>query len=111
MRNHGASLVCTIFVCAVLLAPAWGQQAEGTNLSAANAALHANGAADPDFAEVDATVLAYMNTRHIPGGAVAIVRDGRLVYARGYGWADTDGSVPALPASLFRIASLSKSIT
>jgi len=47
----------------------------------------------------------------IPGGALAVVRDGRLVHAKGYGWADLEGKVPVAADSLFRIASLSKSIT
>jgi len=47
----------------------------------------------------------------LPGGAVAVVKDGRLVYAEGYGLADRERRRPATPATLFRIASLSKPIT
>ena len=47
----------------------------------------------------------------IPGGAVAIVRDGKLVMARGYGLADVEGKEPVHPDSLFRIASISKPVT
>ena len=47
----------------------------------------------------------------IPGGAVAIVRDGKLVMARGYGMADVEGNEPVRPNSLFRIASISKPVT
>jgi CubicO group peptidase (beta-lactamase class C family) len=46
----------------------------------------------------------------IPGGAFALVVEGRLVYARGYGWAPAGTAAP-MPTSLFRIASLSKPIT
>ena len=47
----------------------------------------------------------------VPGGAVAVVKDDRLVFAKGYGKADTESGAPATPASLFRIASLSKPLT
>ncbi|HVP90308.1 MAG TPA: serine hydrolase domain-containing protein [Terriglobales bacterium] len=47
----------------------------------------------------------------VPGGAVALVKDGRLVMAEGYGLADKTGSVAATADSLFRIASLSKPVT
>ncbi len=47
----------------------------------------------------------------IPGGAVALVKDGRLVMAEGYGFADKEHGRAARADSLFRIASLSKPIT
>ncbi len=59
----------------------------------------------------DREVTAFMTARGIPGGALAVVKDRRLVYAKGYGWADREKKIPATPASLFRIASISKPIT
>jgi N-acyl-D-amino-acid deacylase len=53
----------------------------------------------------------FMAARKVPGGALAVVKDRRLVYARGYGWADREAKVPVKADSLFRIASLSKPIT
>ena len=47
----------------------------------------------------------------IPGGAIALVREGRLVLAKGYGLSDIGEEEPVLPDSLFRIASISKPIT
>ncbi len=47
----------------------------------------------------------------IPGGAVAVVRDGTLIYARGVGYADVENETPVQPDALFRIASVSKPIT
>jgi N-acyl-D-amino-acid deacylase len=52
-----------------------------------------------------------MAARHIPGGALAIVKDRRLVHARGYGWANREKQMAVTPHSLFRIASISKPIT
>lgn len=52
-----------------------------------------------------------MSKWSIPGGVVGLVKDEKLVYVEGFGVADkTTGSKPG-PASLFRIASLSKPVT
>src|SRR5215467_3675848 len=59
----------------------------------------------------DAIIPALMQKWQIPGGAVGVVKDGRLVLARGYGWADEEASLVVQPDSLFRIASLTKAIT
>jgi N-acyl-D-amino-acid deacylase len=53
----------------------------------------------------------FMAARKVPGGALTVVKNGRLVYARGYGWADRDAKIPVKPGSLFRIASVAKPIT
>jgi CubicO group peptidase (beta-lactamase class C family) len=47
----------------------------------------------------------------VPGAAVSVVKDGRLVFARGYGLADRERESPVRPASLFRVGSLSKPVT
>lgn len=59
----------------------------------------------------DREVEAFMQARQVPGGALAVLKNGRLVYARGYGWADREKQIPVRPESLFRIASLSKPLT
>ncbi|HEY3863328.1 MAG TPA: serine hydrolase domain-containing protein [Verrucomicrobiae bacterium] len=70
------------------------------------------GAAGKTIGEAfDEKVLAYMKPREIPGAALAVVKDSRLVYARAYGWADLENKQPARPDSLFRIASISKPFT
>jgi N-acyl-D-amino-acid deacylase len=62
-------------------------------------------------AAFDKAVEEFMKERSVPGGALAVARNGKLVYARGYGWADREAKTAAKPDSLFRIASLSKPIT
>jgi N-acyl-D-amino-acid deacylase len=59
----------------------------------------------------DQNVLSLMQKYNIPGGAVAVVRDGKLFYARGFGYADVENKTPVQPDALFRIASVSKPIT
>jgi CubicO group peptidase (beta-lactamase class C family) len=46
-----------------------------------------------------------------PGCALAIFRDGRIAYERGYGMADLERDVPITPASVFYVGSLSKQFT
>jgi N-acyl-D-amino-acid deacylase len=59
----------------------------------------------------DRLVAGLMKKWKIPGGQVAVVKSGRLVLARGYGWANVEAKQPVQPNSLFRIASVSKPIT
>jgi len=47
----------------------------------------------------------------MPGGALAVVQDGEILLARGYGYADIKNEELVQPDSLFRIASISKPIT
>ena len=56
-------------------------------------------------------MVAQFRKRKIPGMALAITKNGRLVYSRGIGWADRERRQPVQPNSLFRIASVSKPIT
>jgi CubicO group peptidase (beta-lactamase class C family) len=46
-----------------------------------------------------------------PGYAVAVLRDGRPVYWKGYGMANLDELAPITPATAFNVASLSKQFT
>ena len=46
-----------------------------------------------------------------PGCALAVFRDGRIAYERGYGTADLERHVPITPASVFYVGSLSKQFT
>jgi CubicO group peptidase (beta-lactamase class C family) len=48
---------------------------------------------------------------HRPGAAVAIVRNGKVLYKKGYGYANLENDVPITPATVFHIASLSKQFT
>ena len=46
-----------------------------------------------------------------PGYAVGVVRNGKLVFARGYGRAELDNNTPITPQTSFHLASLSKQFT
>jgi CubicO group peptidase (beta-lactamase class C family) len=69
------------------------------------------GAQVPGMASYDQTITDFMRKLSIPGGAVAVMRDGMLIYARGFGYADVENKTLVQPDALFRIASVSKTIT
>jgi CubicO group peptidase (beta-lactamase class C family) len=70
-----------------------------------------SGAQVPGMASYDLAITAFMRKLSIPGGAVAVMRDGKLIYARGFGYAHVENKTPVQPDALFRIASVSKTIT
>jgi len=80
-----------------------------TDLPAARQ-LTVTGNAVPQLAAYDAWVQNLMQAGGVHGAQLAIVKDGRLVFARGYTWAEA-GYPTIQPTSLFRIASCSKPLT
>lgn len=53
-----------------------------------------------------------MAENHIAGAAVAVVKDGNLFFAKGYGYADVDKNIPVDPEqTLFGIGSVGKTLT
>ena len=65
----------------------------------------------PELAAYDAAIRSVMQKWAIPGAAVAITDQGRLVYARGFGFADREAGLAVQPSSMFRMASISKTLT
>ncbi|HVO60766.1 MAG TPA: serine hydrolase domain-containing protein [Terriglobales bacterium] len=56
-------------------------------------------------------VFAEWNTTSSPGCALAVVKEGRIIYERGYGMANLELGVAITPQSVFDIGSVSKEIT
>jgi CubicO group peptidase (beta-lactamase class C family) len=56
-------------------------------------------------------VNSYVSDHHVPGLSIAVIDRGNVVLVEGYGLADVENSVPATADTVYRIASLSKSIT
>jgi CubicO group peptidase (beta-lactamase class C family) len=53
-----------------------------------------------------------MEKLHIPGAAISVVKDGRIVFTKGYGVADIEKKNPVIPdKTLFRIGSITKVFT
>ena len=100
-RLH-ATLVALLLAAGLLAAPRLRAQSAGPPVT---------GDAVPALAGFDSIIPNLMAKWGIPGGSVAVTSNGRLVYARGFGWADQERREPVQPTSLFRIASLTKPLT
>jgi len=70
--------------------------------------LHAQ---QPDLKALDAYIADALISFDQPGLAVGIVKDGQLVFAKGYGKLDLDKPEPVTPNSIFYCASISKAFT
>ena len=99
---YPALLVLLIVVMLTTSAPAQAQQKESGSVP------------DPtDEREVEAFLDGYVGHQledyHIPGATVSVVKDGEVLFARGYGKANVGNREPVLPGmTLFRIASITK---
>lgn len=61
-----------------------------------------------DPKSVDKLMLATMKAWKIPGAAIAVVKNDRVLYVQGYGSKDLGGAEPVTADTLFQIASTSK---
>src|SRR5436305_11644920 len=65
----------------------------------------------PALSSLDAVMQQALARYSVKGGAIAVVKDGHLIFARGYGWANSETQLRVQPTSLFRWASVSKTLT
>ena len=64
-----------------------------------------------DISSVDQKISGWMTKNKMPGMSLAISKNGKLVYSKGYGETNTDTHEKVTTESQFRIASVSKLIT
>ena len=64
-----------------------------------------------DAARIDAAVASTLKEENAPSASVAVVKDGKIVYARAFGHADLAAGKPATTATRYEIASVSKEFT
>ncbi len=65
----------------------------------------------PATARMERSVRNWMARHNIRGATLAVMRNERLVYCKGFGWADAEAQRPVEAGDIFRIASASKLIT
>jgi len=76
-----------------------------------NARIRNDYASDINYQYIDRSFNNFLRYWDVKGASVAIVRNGKLVFARGYGLADSSRNIKVEPYHKFRIASISKLIT
>jgi len=77
------------------------------------AALSAVASAGRDTAsdQLDTYMKEQLGKKRSPSYSVAVVKDGKVVYAKGFGFADLENDVPAAPETVYRIGSITKQFT
>ena len=61
--------------------------------------------------KVDEYVKSEMQKQQIPGVAVAVMRNGDIILAKGYGLANVEHQVPVIPETIFQSGSMGKQFT
>jgi len=62
-------------------------------------------------AQIEKAVSAFMTANSVPGISVAVVQNGQPIWSAGFGMSDLEDSAPATSSTLYRLGSISKSIT
>ena len=106
-------LLVTLFVSVISYNP--GAVERGSNgeekLVPGNIRLTNSNSSGREFAAAERTMKSFMRKWSIAGASVAVAIDGRLVYAKGFGYSDTTSKEEVQPYHKFRIASISKLVT
>jgi len=89
--------ICVAFIAALPIAPL--------------VATAQTGIAVPEMAACESLINDFVVNKRLPGLSFALAREGRIVYSRGFGKADLARTENTQPYHLFRIGSISKSIT
>jgi CubicO group peptidase (beta-lactamase class C family) len=109
------TILLTLVILLTTVGPAIAQEnrvASGRNVPTAPSL--AQGPTDPAELEsfLDGLLAQEMEEFHIAGAAVSVVKDGKLFFAKGYGYADIEKGIPVDPEqTLFRIGSGTKPFT
>ncbi len=109
------TMVLTLVIMLSLVAPVMAQEnkvAPGGN--APTAPSQPQRPTDPAELEafLDELLARQMEEHHIAGAAVSVVKDGKLLFAKGYGYADLEEGIPVDPEqTIFRIGSVGKLFT
>ncbi len=65
----------------------------------------------PELAPLESAMTNFLATHNFSAGTLALMKDGKLVFRQGYGWRDTHFNSVIHPDNLFRLASVSKTLT
>lgn len=80
-------------------------------LLAANAAAEANPLSQTQMRRIDAIAARALAAQHISGMEIGVGRNGKVLYARGYGLRDRARSLPVTAQTVFPVGSITKQFT
>lgn len=70
------------------------------------------GQSQPTYAaELDSLLKSFVDKGGAPSVSIAVIRDGKVEYAKGFGMADLENNVPATPNHVYRLGSITKQFT
>ena len=61
--------------------------------------------------ELEASLPKWMKEHHVPGLSIAVLRNGRVAHAKGYGREQVGQNTPVTPRTMFSVGSVSKVLT
>ena len=65
----------------------------------------------PELAPLEQAMTNFLAAHQFEAGTLALMKDSKLVFRQGYGWRDTNFTKVIHPDNLFRLASVSKTLT
>jgi CubicO group peptidase (beta-lactamase class C family) len=80
-------------------------------LLASTLAISAQQPSAPELSSVEAAIRSEVERQKVPGAAVAIVKDGKVLLAKGYGQANVEHQVLVTPDTIFQSGSVGKQFT
>src|SRR4051794_3283915 len=125
MQRRAFIIACALAGLGLLVARHEPAERAGVTMAAASAAqkpataparkgpggLPITGKTAAVLAPLDEAIEKIMLRHGIPGLAMAITKDGKLIAARGFGWSDYEKGELVTPQTLFGLASVSKCLT
>lgn len=113
MRTLNALSLCVVlFGCTSLTTAEDEEKTETADVIFTDAqSVPASGDALPGLEAFDEAVRKVLAEQNIPGTSLALIKDGRLIYARGFGYSDLEKKEVVQADAMFRIASVTKPMT
>jgi CubicO group peptidase (beta-lactamase class C family) len=102
MKTTPLKLFVILLILSLPVGPAWGSDAAKDPVSPVHGL---------DNRALSAYIVKKMNQWHVPGFAIAIVKDGKIIFCQGFGFRDVEKKLPVTPQTIFAVGSTTKAFT
>jgi len=110
MGGRGLAAFARVMALAVIVVSGWAASTRGPKVEAIDG-IPVTGTSVEALVHVEQAMIDYMVEHDIGAGALGIMKDGVVVYHRGFGWRDFARAEPVPPDVMMRIASVTKPLT